>query len=59
MKVRARHLMGRSKTIGKQHQTVLSGGCRCGAIRVAKKENFQHPDHGTPDDWTAKGTTGG
>ena len=27
--------------------------------RVARMQSFQHPDHDTPDDWTAKGTTGG
>jgi hypothetical protein len=59
MKVRARHLMGRSKTIGEQRQTVLSGGCRSGANRAARMQSFQHPDLDTPDDWTAKGTTGG
>jgi hypothetical protein len=27
--------------------------------RAARMQSFQHPDHDTPDDWTAKGTTGG
>ncbi len=26
--------------------------------RAAKMQSFQHPDHDTPDDWTAKGATG-